>query len=72
MTAPVYEYLINTIVEHPIIFGFVALVVLAVLEQVKNIVLCIVTKGASETKKQGKDDVLEPDYIIIDTDKKEK
>ncbi|MBR4792579.1 MAG: hypothetical protein IK038_02830 [Bacteroidaceae bacterium] len=62
-----YEFTVNTIVEHPIVFGFCVLCLLAVLDKVKEVIVCIFTKGGSETNKKPKktDDVVEPDYIII-------
>lgn len=74
------EYLVNVIIDHPILFVVVVICLLSLLEKFKEILLCIITKGKSEMDKKKKpgdnkwksqDDVLEPDYIII-KDKKEK
>lgn len=68
---PAYQYFYNAIIEHPFVFVVVALFILALLEKFKEILVCIITKGKSETdkKKSGttkaSDCVLEPDYIII-------
>ena len=69
---PIYEYAVNTIVEHPILFGFCVLCLLAVLDKIKEIIVCIFTKGESEKDaKQSKtdDNVIEPDYIVINKDR---
>ncbi len=62
-----YEFTVNTIVEHPVVFGFCVICLLAILDKVKEVIVCIFTKGRSETDKKPKktDDVVEPDYIII-------
>lgn len=62
-----YEFTVNTIVEHPIVFWFCVLCLLAILDKVQEVIVCIFTKGRSETNKKPKktDDVVEPDYIII-------
>ena len=62
-----YEFTVNTIVEHPVVFGFCVLCLLAILDKVKEVIVGIFTKGRSETNKKPPktDDVVEPDYIII-------
>lgn len=72
---PIYEYAVNTIVEHPILFGFCVLCLLAVLDKIKEIIVCIFTKGGSEkdaNQSKTDDNVIEPDYIVINKDRKGK
>lgn len=72
---PAYQYFYNAIIEHPFVFVIVAMFILAMLEKFKEILVCIITKGRSETDaKQSKtdDNVIEPDYIVINKDRKGK
>lgn len=72
---PIYEYAVNTIVEHPILFGFCVLCLLEVLDKIKEILVCIfITGGSEKDAEQSKtdDNVIEPDYIVINKDRKGK
>lgn len=72
---PAYQYFYNAIIEHPFVFVIVAMFILAMLEKFKEILVCIITKGRSEMDaKQSKtdDNVIEPDYIVINKDRKGK
>lgn len=85
MGTPAYEYICDTIVEHPVLFVVCTLCVCAVLGTLGDIFLglltksqellvCILTKGKSgmdKTQTKSDDGVLEADYTIMNN-KKEK
>ena len=69
---PFYEWFFNATLEHPIWTIICFMLFIALLDKFKEILVCILTKGHSEQNKKqpnNSDNVVEPDYIIINNKK---